>query len=450
MTQPIPNPLGLYTPGPSFDAAPSGDAERQAIDSLRGYAYQIAASAAVWLDLDDATRLYLEVAEDYATVAADSLKAVQVKDTKGAVTLNSQGIRDALDHYVNLVALNPNRAVEFQYLTTSDIAAEHQVADRPAGEAGLLYWRKAASGADVKPLRAILEGANFSDEVRRFVRDRPDDEALRRDLLRRIHWQCGQPNLSGLQREIEDRLVVLGTDRYRLFAPDTQRLANVLMYQVLRKSVSEPAEARVLTRADLDKAVYAATGVTLQQSTVQALIATNAGLTGALLGGGAAPLAISSPALSWLVPSADIPRPPGLITRPTREKSIVDALAGQGLAFAYGATGVGKSLLARELRAGVCGRFRTCRFEGRDGSGDARSAWRNSRPSWIDRVAGAAYRRPESPGRSKCAVGAWSGHKCLEASRSRGAGHVLPSAFATGPLCAWRRCANGSRSTVFQ
>ena len=70
-----------------------------------------------------------------------------------------------------------------------------------------------------------------------------------------MHWQCGQLNLSGLQREIEDRLVVLGTDRYRLLAPDTQRLANVFMYQVLRKSVSEAAEARVLTRADLDKAV---------------------------------------------------------------------------------------------------------------------------------------------------------------------------------------------------
>ena len=205
MTQSTPNLSGLYTPGPSFDVAPSGDAERQAIDSLRGYAYQIAASTAVWLDLDDTTRLYLEVAEDYATVAANSLKAVQVKDTKGAATLNSQGVRAAIDHYVNLVALNPNRAVQFQYLTTSEITTEREVADRPAGEAGLLYWRKAASGGDVTPLRSILEGTNFSDAVRQFVRNRPDDEALRRDLLRKIHWQCGQPNFSQLQHEIEDR-----------------------------------------------------------------------------------------------------------------------------------------------------------------------------------------------------------------------------------------------------
>ena len=134
-TQPIPNPLGLYTPGPSFDAAPSGDAERQAIDSLRGYAYQIAASAAVWLDLDDATRLYLEVAEDYATVAADNLKAVQVKDTKRFGRVNSQfsGHPRRTCPLRQSCRAQPKPAVEFQYLTTSDIAAEHRVADRPCG-----------------------------------------------------------------------------------------------------------------------------------------------------------------------------------------------------------------------------------------------------------------------------------------------------------------------------
>lgn len=80
----MPDTSGLFTPGPSFDSAPAGDKERQAIDSLRGYAYQIAASTVAWLDLDDTARLYLEVAEDYATLAADKLNAVQVKDTKAS------------------------------------------------------------------------------------------------------------------------------------------------------------------------------------------------------------------------------------------------------------------------------------------------------------------------------------------------------------------------------
>ncbi len=358
MTQGIPDPFGLFTPGPSFDGAPSGDAERQAIDSLRGYAYQIAASTAAWLDLDDTARLYLEVAEDYATVAADSLKTVQVKDTKGsgAITLNSQNVRDAIDHYVNLVALNPQRAVQFHYLTTSDIAAEHRVEDRPAGEAGLLYWRKAASGADVKPLRSILEGPNFSDDVHQFVQGRPDDEALRRDLLRTIHWQCGRPNFLQLLREVEDRLVVLGTDRYRLTAPDSARLTNVLMYHVLEKSILDNAIDRVLTRAELDRAVSVATAITVQRPAVDAIVAANAALTRALAGGGPAALTLSS-AVIWLVPSSDIPRPPGLITRPARKKSVVEVLTTQGLVFAFGATGVGKSLLARDSAQEFAGDF---------------------------------------------------------------------------------------------
>lgn len=56
------NSSDVFTPGPSIDAAPAGDSERQAIDSLRGYAYQVAVSALAWIDLEEKSRLYLEVA----------------------------------------------------------------------------------------------------------------------------------------------------------------------------------------------------------------------------------------------------------------------------------------------------------------------------------------------------------------------------------------------------
>jgi hypothetical protein len=53
------------------------------------YTYQVAAAALAWLDLDGSGKVYLEVAEDYATVAQRSLAAVQVKDTaeSGSVTI---------------------------------------------------------------------------------------------------------------------------------------------------------------------------------------------------------------------------------------------------------------------------------------------------------------------------------------------------------------------------
>jgi len=356
----MPDTSGLFTPGPSFDSAPAGDKERQAIDSLRGYAYQIAASTVAWLDLDDTARLYLEVAEDYATLAADKLNAVQVKDTKasGAITLNSQSVRDAIAHYVDLVARNQQRTVQLHFLTTSDITKERRVADRPGGEAGLIYWRKAAMGADVRPLRAILESSNFSDETREFILSR-DDEALRRDLFRNVHWQCGQLDFSALLRELEERLVVLGTDRYRLRAPESRQLANVLMYHVLRKSVWKDANERVLTRADLDTAVHAATSVTLQRSAVDAIIADRAAsaLSGALAGGAQASLTLASSDLAYLVLSSDIPPPRGIISRPTVKSDISRVLAAQGLVFLVGGTGVGKSLLGRDVAGEFAGSF---------------------------------------------------------------------------------------------
>ena len=69
--------------------------------SLRGYAYQLYASALAWIDLRSGEKLYLEVAEDYAVAAQDGLRAVQVKDTGStSVTTNSEGVQEALDAFV--------------------------------------------------------------------------------------------------------------------------------------------------------------------------------------------------------------------------------------------------------------------------------------------------------------------------------------------------------------
>src|SRR5271165_1760472 len=97
-----------FTSGNIPDLVPEGDVARQAVDSLRGYAYQVLASALAWIDLGERDRLYLEVAEDYA-VMAQNLSAVQVKDTAASttVTLNSPSIHEAIESFVDLVARNP-------------------------------------------------------------------------------------------------------------------------------------------------------------------------------------------------------------------------------------------------------------------------------------------------------------------------------------------------------
>ena len=200
------SPAGPFSPGATIDAPPIGDFERQAVASLRGYAYQVAAATLAWLDLDESGKLYLEVAEDYATLAKQTLAATQVKDTagSGSITLNTQAIRDAVDSFVRLTDGNKGRDVQLRYLTTSPIGTEHAVADRPAGEPGLAYWQRAAGGADVTPLRVILAGDTFSDSVKAFVKCR-DDQQLRNDLLRKIFWDSEQLDLAGITQEIEEK-----------------------------------------------------------------------------------------------------------------------------------------------------------------------------------------------------------------------------------------------------
>ena len=74
---------------------PIGDPAREAIDSLRGYVYQIYQSALAWTEIKGDEFLFLEVAEDFAVAAANALEAVQVKETAGRVTINSDDIPPA-------------------------------------------------------------------------------------------------------------------------------------------------------------------------------------------------------------------------------------------------------------------------------------------------------------------------------------------------------------------
>lgn len=52
---------------------PPEELGRQAVDSLRGYIYQIYQSINAWLKIKDDEELLLEVAEDYAVLAKNAL-----------------------------------------------------------------------------------------------------------------------------------------------------------------------------------------------------------------------------------------------------------------------------------------------------------------------------------------------------------------------------------------
>ena len=156
-----------FSTGPRLSDAPQGDVARQAVAALRGYAFQLYGSVLAWLELKEGEDLFLEVAEDYAVVAQDALKAVQAKETRasGAVTLNTAGVKEAINSFVDLSHRNPMRTVSLRYFTTSLIGLEKEAADRIDGMSGLEYWASVARGADVAPLRARLLKLELKQET---------------------------------------------------------------------------------------------------------------------------------------------------------------------------------------------------------------------------------------------------------------------------------------------
>ena len=361
------NPHDLFNAGPSAGLVPKADTARQAVDSLRGYAYQALAAALAWLDIDERGKLFLEVAEDYAIIANQALNTVQVKDTQssGSITLNSPSVRNAVAAFVDLTERNPDIQVDLRFFTTSEIGTEQTIADRPAGMAGLEYWRKVATGTNPSPLRNILESERFPKPVRDFSKAR-NDAALRHDLIERIHWDCGKPDFSTLRQELESRLVVIGRDRFHLPAPEAQRLADPLVSRVLEKSVIKTPEDRVLTRADLYSAIDTATRTSVPRASVEALTRFASGLTGALgrgLGTGNPP---SITETGWLIDGTRLPTPQGIIARNAVESAVTNAIDNSGVGVLVGGSGLGKSIVSRAVAVAQADTFFVVDFRNAD------------------------------------------------------------------------------------
>ena len=338
---------------------PNADPARQAIAAIRGYAYQALAAARAWIDIDDSSLIYLEVAEDYAGIVGDAINSVQVKETKasGSVTLKREDVRGAIASFVDLTVRNPDRQVRLRFLTTSPIGLERSAADRPGGAAGLDYWQRVrARQADIGPLRRLLERRPYARGVREFCKARNDDE-LRADLVDRIHWDCGRPDAAGLHRELELALIPILSRRFRVPSQEAPRVAAVLVYHVLMTSHRPNAADRVLTGADLNHLVEQSTHLWVPRAIVEPLLQR---FSDVLFPTGATPAAIStaqSDSPRWLMVGALVPVPSKLVARPRLREPIQTALSSSRVCFVYGATGVGKSIIASILASEHDGGF---------------------------------------------------------------------------------------------
>lgn len=325
-----------YGSGPGLEQ-PRGDIGRQAVAALRGYAYQIYVSAIAWIGLADQELLLLEVAEDFAIATRDALAGTQVRDTaaSGRLTLQSAAAREALDSFVDLTLRNPGRTVSLHYLTTSDIGTEQKVEHRIGGGPALRYWRRAAAGLDVAPLRALISALELKAETHQFLNGLSDD-AFRTEFLARIHWHCGAPGIQDVRAELEAGLIEYVASARRLSSSVGRELIPAIVEHVLLKAVSP--QGRQLRRADLLALIdeFSRVSVPIEQ------------LAAAFSGGTSS---FARPSL--LVPVSEIALPTPCALRSELVAAIDINRRASGAVIAVGATGLGKSLVARLVADGA-------------------------------------------------------------------------------------------------
>lgn len=319
--------------GASSSSGISGEPARQAISALRGYAYQIYVSAIAWIELNENQKLYLEVAEDYAVAAKGALNAVQVKDTaaSGSVTLGSSQAAALLNSLVELRQRNPDRQVSVRLLSTSIIGLEKrkdlQVLDGPALE----YWRKAAAGADVAPLRASLANAPLNPDTTSYI-DTLDDAQLRQQVLQCVHWDCGQPAVAAVRAELEQMLIAFAWDHGHIPPSEARNLTAPILERVLMTCTE--AGSRQLSRADLLLLVERQTRLSVSRSDVERII--NGDAKKAQF--------VSS---DHLLPESELMVPKLLAERPEFNAQLIADVQSNGALLLTGGTGMGKTIAAR-------------------------------------------------------------------------------------------------------
>lgn len=330
------DPLMPFSP-PDHANDIQGDSARQAVHGLRGYAYQLYASAIAWLELRGDQELHLEVAEDYAVATGAALTATQVKNSSRPVTMGSRRVAQFLDSFVQLTLSNPGRTVICRYLSTAELGLERDATLRVANSSSLAYWRAAAAGADVGPLRAALTQSAIDPQTHAFFAA-CDDDRFRDEVLRRIHWDCGAPGLEGLREELNQLLIPFGWDHGRMPSAEASRLSGPVIEQLLVTCTTKGH--RRLTRADLKLLVDQHARMSVSRADADRLMAQGSG-----------PFA----GVRRLMPEDQLGMPAILATRGTLTQALVAMLGEHGIALVLGGSGRGKTIAAR-LAARATGR----------------------------------------------------------------------------------------------
>ncbi|MEJ1376498.1 MAG: hypothetical protein RPU32_00755 [Candidatus Sedimenticola sp. (ex Thyasira tokunagai)] len=329
---------------PEGTRTPSGDPAREAIDSLRGYLYQIYQSALAWTEIKEGESLFLEVAEDFAVAATNALEAIQVKETAGRVTVNSDDIVASIDSFIELQEKNPSLNVSLRHLTTSTIGKEkspkHRIGETPT----LIMWRNLAKTGELSDLRRILGNSKLSAKSKKYIADLSGTD-LREKFLRKIHFDCGAPDSRFLARQISSRVSKLVIERGGVHSQAANCTASILL-SLLKLSTNKNRDDRFVDRTGLEEHLQAATQITLNRAQFEAQ---NRLMEKALSASVSSGTDLSGSRSTKPSPVSEVPLPTALANRNEDVGQLLQNLERSGICWISGAAGMGKTVAARVL-----------------------------------------------------------------------------------------------------
>ncbi len=344
------------------------DRKRQAHNSLRGYLYQIWHSVNAWLDLTENEVLYLEGAEDFDRVSDNEATVTQVKATQALITLRSQDVNDAINHYWELRTSNSDRNVKFRFLTCSKIGVE-QGNPFGTGNPGLQVWSRCSGDEEsIKKISTFLQTAGkISEELKDFLKQAEPQEIYEK-LIEPISWETDSKPASFVVQSIRSTLVHHG-DRYSIPPVDAEKVVDHLLKEALTIAIATQEENRKLTRKHFLNVFAENTRISLpiqnsaQHESIQLKIFLNH-ITETLIADSADfRFAIQSP-VQKTIPRLyrDVTPRENLLT------SIQAKLQSEGLVAIHGGAGRGKTTLAKLTANAMGGSWFWLSFTDRDSS----------------------------------------------------------------------------------
>lgn len=325
------------------------DHQRQAQDALQGYAYQIWHSLLAWLTLKEDQILFLEGAEDFDVVEGEAATAVQVKHSGRKITLRANAVQDALTNFLQTSRRNPSRLVLYRLLTTARITIER---GSPFGKgvAGLSLWEAARRTRDEEAaarIRDFLLKNEASGVLREFLVNASPATVLT-DLISNVSWHTGSVEVGMVEQAVNEALINVG-DRLGVAPSVSRKVAGRLLRETLREAVKK--KPQFLSRARLLEIFEEETTERVPHAQLAGLRQAQETLTTAFLdlfGGPASSTMVSRQG----VEPVELTIPP-LGFNPLPRSQLVDAsfqlLRRVGALVLIGATGTGKSILAREV-----------------------------------------------------------------------------------------------------